>query len=161
MRLETNSCNTFISVLTHPDFFWHLAEHFWVAEGKGITINTTNQEWTAAAWQGVWASRAENNWPIPNGMNWVSCRRPCCPSLPCTWGVYGYSEPLVVQRLPTLLQGLSCFFAARKGRRGAYLAQSKLKALYFVWLQLLHKIEVMEAEGHFLCSPPFFLSQAD
>lgn len=54
-----------------------------------------------------------------------------------------------------------CGFCLRNGRCGAYLAWLKLKALYFVWLQLLHKIEVLEAEGHFLCSPPSFLSQAD
>lgn len=80
---------------------------------------------------------------------------------PCSHGVFCYNEPLEVWDLATLLQGLSCSFAPGKGSRKAHLAWSKLKALCFVWLQSLRTIEVLEAEGRFLCSPPFFLSQAD
>jgi len=109
-------------------------------------------------WQGV--REAEQKMPglfWGQGMNQLSSREPCCRG--CFAQPVFLVETLEVGRISTLPQ--VAFLLRKPGTMLTYLAWSKLKALYFVWLQLLRKIEVMEAEGHFLCFPLSFLSQAD
>lgn len=97
---------------------------------------------------------------LGQGMNQVSSRESCLLPQPALHKCCFCLNPWKLGDFPLCPRWLSCF-CLRKGRQDTYPAWSKLKALYFVWLQLLHKIEVMEAEGRFLCSPPSFLSQAD